>query len=217
MTACNLWLQPHAGHLVTDGAMYDADGVIHWIASKVVVAEGARMAIGFLGAVDQERIAIALQQRCDNFGHSQEVALQSLVPVAADLRLENASRDPVPPDRGLNGFALLAVTWDARAGRPRGWIVQTDDAPQRLAEPWTLHETAGYTTPDVPLPVDMACGRLSGIAHGLEVLEAQRKHTEPDGQHIVGGFGEVTTVTAAGVSKVRLVDWPDRLGETIQL
>ena len=214
MTACNLWLQPHAGHLVTDGAMYDSDGVIHWIASKVVVADAARMAIGFLGTVDQERIAAALQQRRDNFGHSQEVALQSLVPIAMDLRLENTARSPELEAQGLNGFALVAVTWDALIGHPRGWIVQTEDAPHQMADPWTLHETFGYTTPDVPTPIDMACGHLSGIQHGLEVLEAQRRQPQ-HGQHIVGGFGEVTTVTADGVRKVRLVDWPDKIGERI--
>ena len=215
MTAANLFLQPTAGHLVTDGAVYDSEGVIRHIASKVVEAPAIHFACTFLGMVDQERIANALQHRASMFGLSQEAALQSLGPIAADLRLENASLLPEMEERGLTGFAIIACTWDHSAGRPRGWIVQTENAPQQLAEPYTLTETPGYMTPDVPLPVDPATGELSGLLHGREVLEAQRRHKEPDGCHIVGGFGECTTVTAAGVEKVRLVDWQDKLGDRI--
>jgi hypothetical protein len=54
---------------------------------------------------------------------------------------------------------------------------------------------------------------------GLALLEAQRRlpYSPDEPACFVGGFAELTTVSAAGITQKRLRTWPDRIGEKISL
>lgn len=206
MTACNIWLQPLAGHIVSDGALYDVEGRILQIASKIVTSYDLHLAFMSMGLCHHTRLGKHLRARNPP---CQLDAIMALPEIAAALKAENEAAGFVDAD-----LILLAVGWSASESRPFACAVSTGGR-QVMGGPGELIDVLGYSTPEVPLPFDVTSGALDPDAHGGAVLEAQRRD-RAHGYSIVGGFGEVTTVTATGITSRRIVEWPDKVGERIQ-
>jgi hypothetical protein len=205
MTACNIWLQPSAGHIISDGALYDPDGRIVQIASKIVISDDIGLAFMSLGRCHHTRLGEHLIRL--NAASNIE-ALAALPDIAAALKAENVAAGQTDPD-----LILVALGWSEPRRAPIAFAVSTGGR-QALGGPGELIEVLGYSTPEVALPFAITSGRLDPDANGLAALEAQRRDLAL-GYSIVGGFGEVTTVTAEGITKRRIVEWPDAVGNQI--
>lgn len=217
MTALNLWVQEHSAHLITDGAQYHPDGRIFSISSKVLVFPEARVAISTRGAATVERV----RERYAHVGAVSQAELYAhFAAICANIKAEN---DLWHPERDvINGLGLTAIAWDDAADRPIAWHVGTD--PLTLLEgmePNTVYKGGiGWMSPQIDDWSGIEWDDLCPDRDGPRILQAQRDRLEqtPSGSafHMVGGFGEATTVTRDGVKTRRICEWPeDSIGELI--
>ena len=131
-------------------------------------------------------------------------------------------------------FELVVVGWSLARGGPTSWILSTHDrtmAGGRALKPWELTElpevliappinesslSTGWTAP-------ASAQHFRPEEDGLALLKAQRlsRRELPDSRtgivssHIVGGFVQLTSVTARGVNASILHWWPDEIGRKI--
>lgn len=210
MSALNLFVGGDAAHLVTDGALYELDGVIGAIASKVVRSDALCTCIGYSGRTNPVAIADALRARAPT---SQAEFLSILPAVAADLRQLNAAGRPQDEADEVNDLQLVVAMFDRAASRPRGFMVSTAPAWMGVSFPvLQLVEVRQIVVPAIDWTPPFSHERALGL------LEAQRRSPFrlPTGDQLcVGGFGELHTVSVAGVHREELVRWPDVVGRSV--
>ncbi len=218
MTACNIWLQPNAAHMVADGAMLDRNGRVVWIGSKIVFSEAAKFAIMAIGPINHRNIG---QWLAHHRPGTQGELLGSMEPMARDLREMLRRENAAAEQDGTNEFILAAICWLESKGLPVGAVVDTG-TPQALAAPFVLQQVARLSTPeaDCALPHPLDSGLLTPDEHGLAVLNRQRGVLAPDyaggePHSIVGGKVEAVTISAEGCHHRVLHTWPDMVGERI--
>lgn len=213
MTAISLVAQAGAAYLLTDGALYDDDGIVRAIASKVLVAEEERLAIAPSGRCTSVDLQVALDAR----GIARQAEIMGALPAIARAR-RDASEAAGLSEPDLQLFVAL---WSETANEAQAWMLSTN----AMAH-W------GPCTPCTWIRVDAMIGTARPLADvlgrpdadamlidmevdGLAIINDQRATGWPDGRYYVGGHGELVTVTAGGVTQRRLVEWPDRVGERI--
>lgn len=202
MTATGMIVLDDAVHLVTDAAYYDASGKLVELRSKVTPSETFQMAIACSGCVKPYQVAIRLEAV-----RSQSEALAKLRDVVVGIRAENAAANPTGEATGHNDLMLFAALWSERSGRPEGWVIASHRAFLGDAyEPYTLIEVERLACP--PSPLHLAPFEAPE-QDALALLQCQRSWADADGATIVGGWGELTTITRQGIAQVRLVDWFD--------
>lgn len=216
MTAINLVVQRDAVHLLTDGALYDHDGIIRAIASKSVVSQQHRMAIVPSGMATGHQVAAGLNR---HGARTQARALAALPAVAAEIKAFNVAGNP-PGDHDLQLFVAI---WSDCSDRGEAWILSTNRA--YFGEgymPGTLAEIEKLIGMDIDLGalqgrrIDYSDARsFDAECDGLALLEAQRRKPWDDGVFFVGGHAELSTVTRTGVAQKILRKWPDQIGERI--
>lgn len=118
----------------------------------------------------------------------------------------------------------IVVAGISETSGPSAYIVASHD---RYGEPWELVPLTGLCiTPAndeihermiAALPLDCTAEDIDPEEHGLAILEIQRAHLiENDGIEgkfcAVGGFGQLTTVTADAVTSQIIHRWPDNVG-----
>ena len=195
-------------HLITDGAYYDAEGRVRAIKSKVTTCDRLRMAVAVTGNVDSGTVARHLASAT-----TQREALQLVPSITSNLHAANAYLWPHDGDAWHLHLMLFVATWTEERGA-EGWVCAS--GPEWLGDGYKPGTLAGVSELSSPPISDSAW-----LAHDPEqgarrVLTEQRFCTDAhNGQCCVGGFGEMATVDAIGVRTVRLIEWPDKVGERI--
>ncbi|WP_156364340.1 MULTISPECIES: hypothetical protein [unclassified Sphingomonas] len=208
MTAIGLIVGTDSVHLISDGALCGADGVIQGIASKVAIATHLRMAIVGTGRINPVEIAAALP------ASSQDAAMRRLPSYLFEQRRKNAADAPHLEADGRNNVTLLAAIWADDTDRAEGWIISTGHpflGPDYV--PYTLCEVEQVWMPQTASLIGRP-DRFRPQIDGSRILNEQRRIGQR-GRYWVGGFGEATTVTVGGVTKERLCEWPDIVGAVI--
>ncbi len=208
MTAVSLFVRPEAVYLLTDGAYYSPDGTVQHLASKVGIHEGLSLAFACSGMVEPAHIAQALKDR----GPFDQEGFLALIPEAMrQIREENRRGNPAGEDGELNDLQLFVAMYSHERGRPEAWVCSSNQSyfgPRY--QPFAMVSVIETSSPRTGLPF------ADPDTDALRIIEAQRAHYCADeGGYFVGGFAELTTVSAVGISERRLVTWPDRVGERI--
>jgi len=222
MTALSGLVQPGGAYLFTDGASFDAQHHVCAIGTKVLSFERQRMAIGWSGYVNdidelEAAIIAAGPTQADIFA-----PLPTIVEQFASANVAIGTRDNVPPPP----LRLLIALWCEKSGEGQLWAIHSgSEIFGSWYKPCTLVRLSQYMALPPDLQVE-AFGRLPAYADpmsfdvlldGLTLLEAERALPYEDGHYAVGGFAELTSVTAAGVEQQVLRRWPDRIGFPISL
>ncbi|KQN19439.1 hypothetical protein ASE86_13285 [Sphingomonas sp. Leaf33] len=227
--------QAEAVHLITDGAHYERDGTLGLIGSKVRQLPRAEtvFALRGIGAFEPFEEIFASCRSFDDVIDTIPSALAFF-----DLAVRTSVPDAGFPHLGLE---LVAAGWsDARqawsvgiasplpARYPQDQVgishlpgyVQYEPfvaAPLSCAPPVDIEKAVGRSIPD-----PAAVNELYPAAAGLAIIEAQRLvpcdlSADGDGfQYVVGGFAELTTVSASGISHRILRTWPDEIGRRLE-
>lgn len=211
MTAMNIFIRQDAAHILTDGAFYDLDGIVHQITTKVAIADDLRMAMACSGRVQVEQL-------CDGFTKremfSQERALALLPDVMREIREANRASNPELEIHEGNDLQIFVALFSEERQRPEAYYCSTNQAyfgPDY--RPYTVRDVVQLSSPPVDLPFN------NPWRDGLAIMEAQRRMplSETEDLYFVGGFAELVTVTSEGVSCVKLKEWPDIVGEKISV
>ncbi|EZP79532.1 hypothetical protein BV97_03969 [Novosphingobium resinovorum] len=223
-----------AVHFITDGAGYDDDGVIRSIDGKSFILRNAGSAIISRGALYGGSQAAAFLSACVSFDHLVDT-LPSVMRLLLKVRDSTTAGESHPLDRH---FLIAAGGWSDRLQAMVAVIATTFEAcdpsdPEGLSC-WPGYEQfmpflapTGFLNP--PVNLREAIGRdvqdaealegIDAVGEGRLLIEAQRRipmayRGKP--RYLVGGFGELVTVTRDSIERVRLCDWPDEIGAYIQ-
>jgi hypothetical protein len=239
MTAINVLLQREAGHLVTDAAWYDLDGVVQNFAPKSQVVAHWPGAIaargpGLANATIATEAGLVFAD-FDAFANGAAAFLENWCKREADHLAGWLEQGHVE---------VIAVGWSKAQDRPRAIFVSSkderaeaqvrgltiDEETQHLALPFEVFEIdAGYVRPLPTLEAmrfykvdpEADFDALPSIAHyAAGIVCAQRELREPllpGGKPIcfVGGYMMMTTVTRYGVSTVKGIVFPDVAGHPL--
>lgn len=212
MTAVNVLATPLVGFLSADAAVWNADGTVREVASKIIVCPGARTAVAARGVFSQGFLRLAL--------HRQST-VEAVIEAAQTFVRSNAAR--VEADASWSGWAgsieIKGVSW--YGDKVVSWTVG-----DKHAEPMLI--TGLRYSPDLDVSLSDALGApvhssaafaaLDPRASFLALMEAQRRmtfETVAGGLHCVGGRCELAVVTERGVAVETLRTWPDEIGQRI--
>ena len=223
MTATNIFLKRDRAVLMTDAAVYTAQGLVIGFGQKAVAMPTLKAAVA-VRSVQRTTGMLAMDmsvafQTFDQFLASGEAYLDTIVPQLAEFLPE-----------GLEHAQILIVGWSDERNGPVGVFYDTQ-AEDRFGA------VDGYVM--APLPDDdewrnlnlVGCDidnnlKLSDfdpIRHGIPLMEAQRRMkiipTAADmdeGIAIVGGHILLTEVTRDGVQQRVIHRWNDEAYENIQ-
>jgi hypothetical protein len=216
MTACNLIVRPEAAYLIADTAVMDDGHALTGLQSKVAASDRLRLAIAITGRASStfsDTLASWLEVQ-----PGQGAALEALPLLLADL---SASRDAVDaalliePGSRRQTIGLAVALHSKATGKPEGYVIASDSTLHRGLRAMTARRTGQFINPQVP-GVFLGGWPFAPRADGRDLLFRQRgteHHASRD--CIVGGSGELATVTAAGVKVETICRWPDRIGERI--
>lgn len=232
MSAASFIHQLSSVHLITDGAEYAYDGTILGIGSKVVRLPEIHAAYTIRGSRGSYKEGVrAVCEAAPSF----EALLANIGP-ACEVIFRDALTNAEPGvNLDLAGFELTIIGYSDERGQPEGWTLATypkatqHDLPGY--EPYKLQLLpAMFVRPGVP-SMFAAMGLERPITMLEELLEVdpvtaaagllvEQRKIEADeepikGVRCVGGFGELTTVTAKGVSTIEVIRWDDTIGEAI--
>lgn len=213
MTAINVVVQADAAYLLTDGALYDRQGKVRALCSKVLIAETMRFALAPSGRCNSNEIAAALE------GAGVETQAQAMAALPNIARRLAATNRAVTDEPDL---CLFVVLWSDRTDEPQGWMLSTGPMPH-----W------GDFAPCTWLPIDSMIGTdrpLGDVLNqpdanpatidmerdGRAIIEHQRRTVFEDGRYYVGGHGELVRVDRSGVRQSILCRWPDQVGAVIR-
>lgn len=217
MSAVNVLVQSNAVHLLTDAAIYQPDGMLSGLTQKVRSMPhlncAAAMRGGYLGlAPIMEEISAA-----GTSFDSLKANMPALLRGCAAQYLHLLDRCAAGPE-----FEVVIAGISETDG-PSAYVVPSHD---RYGEPWTVTDLAGL----VALPCDehllaevqrIADGRsaddLDPIKDGLAIFDAQRAHPHLSNGDVcfVGGYAQLTTVTADGIASRIIRRWPDPVGKVL--
>ena len=210
MTAVNVFATSQAGYLSADAAVWNADGTLREIASKIIVVPAAKTAVGARGIFSQGFLRFAL---------SSQQTVESVIDAAEKFAKRN--KDRVAADRSWSGWEggieIYGVSW--HGGEAVSWVI-SDTYPE------TMKVIGLRYSPDVDLSAAVGRDIASSAAFAaldpktgfLDLMVVQRRlliETTVGGMHCVGGRCDLATVTADGVKVETLKVWPDRIGRRI--
>lgn len=217
MSATNVLIQSDRVHLMTDGAIYQPDGTLTAIGPKVRVMPHLNCAVAMRGAyLGLAPIMEEISNAASSFDLLKENMPELLRACAAGYAhlLTQCAAGPE--------FEIVVVGISESVG-PAAYLIPSHD---RYGEPWRAMDLAGF----VVLPCDKAilasvqaivagriADRLDTAVDGLAIMEAQRAKPALDSGDTcwVGGFAQLTTVTADSVTSRIIHRWPDEIGALI--
>lgn len=214
MSAVVSVLQREAGYLLADAAAFYPDGRLYGTRRKVTASIHMPAAVTFRGVysiADEVRLAWTTMQAKTPMDLMQRVA--GLVHKLAD---DHRRREPDCPEHGIEA---TGVFWGEDG--PVAFIV----AENALGHPNAVRLGPIFGAPE-PLNLDAwkpwktadDVQALSMPGDGLAIMQMQRagRHKVWEGEaHIVGGWCDCATVTAAGATVETLHVWDDKIGEKI--
>jgi hypothetical protein len=221
MTAINVVQRPHAIHMLTDAASYTPDGTLGAIGPKahpvphlnaVFSSRGPRLFMPLVGEYIFHAFA-SFDQMVDGLVLHVRAATEAYAPT-----LQRCAHGA--------SFDLVVAGWSTARKRPETYVL-TDHENYGFAA-WTLQPFGSLLI--TPWDADLAgrlkltqaelAGKLDPVKDGLRILEAQRfvkaiQRNETEAAHGVGGFAQLTTVTAENITTRILKRWPDPIGEKL--
>lgn len=214
MSAVVSVLQRQAGYLLADAATFHPDGRLHGARQKVIAAVHMPAAVAFRGVyslTDEVRLKWATVQATTPMDLMQRVG--RLIQRLTD---DHRQREPDCPEHGIE---VTGVYWEA--GGPVAFIV----AENALGHPNAVRLGPIFGAPEPqgldawkPWKTEEDVQALSMPDDGLAIMQMQRagRHKVWEGDaHIVGGWCDCATVTAAGVAVETLHVWDDKIGKMI--
>jgi len=220
MSAVNTIVQSNAVHIVTDGAAYYLDRTFQFYANKIVPLPHLRCAVAVRGP------ALAVPFLSSVLSHAETYdALKEAAPEALQTAAEMYS--PIFSACCTGADFEVVVGGFTNDGRPDAYLVASH---RRYGiEPWTVAPIDGLVClPNdeklhakivASLPASATPDDLDPVRDGLTILELQRSNPAAavDGDDLcaIGGFAQLTSVTADGISTRVIHRWPDRVGSKI--
>lgn len=239
MTAINVLLQRDAGHLVTDAAWYDLDGVVQNFGPKAQIVGHWPGAIatrgpGLAHAVIATEAGLLFPD-FDAFAEGAPAFLEDWCERESERLAHFGDQRHVE---------IVAVGWSKARNAPRAFFVQSRDAAGMAAERGIVvsaeaHAGGAFEVLEIetgyvrPLPTQDALA-FYGVDPGADfddlpsikqyatdIVCAQRELREPlqpggDPVCFVGGFVMHTTVTRDGVTTQKGGSFPDVTGERVR-
>lgn len=199
--------------LLTDGAVYDADGILRAVKTKVLTLPADRAAITSRGSSDKgnklEKLVASMISRA---GFDQ--AMENLAAILPE-QSEAASADD------FMHVELLIAAFSPTQG-PTAFHFSTiayDNIPAFQLRRVRIGIVNGNLMEEQHRQAIRAAG---GFGAAVSLMEIGRRNKQPSLQfpdqapkHSVGGHIDQTTVSAEGVSTRRIHVWADRIGHTI--
>lgn len=241
MSALNIVRQPDSIHLLSDGAVYDADGVVRFIRPKTFALPHLRAFIGTRGpdrSTDLIGFALAsLHRTFDELVDGIEEGLPEICAACAD-QLKGAASGRI--ELMIVGWSSERQSFEAYmiATREADWSAEAGDGIEQLGVgAYALTPIADWLVISPALSEERLREALSDgprcdsperfvpEMHGLALLEQQRRirkgmlpdwQDEDDQHHWVGGFALLSTVTRSGISETVIHDWNDTVGDLIE-
>ncbi len=216
MTALNAFVRGREAHILTDAAYLDTQGRLIFIGSKVRMLPHLNAVCVIRGESELDGAFTAM------FG----TAFTSFDALAKDFRtaIDNVlsshdkGRPYAPVDvvvAGVSEFSRKPELWTASRGTPPEPVRYSRD--RAYISP-ALGDAAAATLEAQDL--DPFSDEFDPVMDGADLLEAQRVQViQPAGFppcHIVGGFVQLTTISADGISTRVLRRWPDQVGQRIK-
>lgn len=233
MAAINVIRQSQAVHIVSDGAFCDATGIICDIGPNAFALPHLPAALAIRGSAHFMPFLVhRLSRECRSFDDLLVRVVQTAVEVHASFPMAFGTLDygSIEPD-----FDLVVVGWSKNHDATASYLISSHErvVGQGLeAKAWQLLEL-----PDVLIAPPIAEKQISATGwkvpftaeefrpeiDGLALLKAQRlsrRELDPrSGMRghvfVVGGFVQLTSVSARGVSSDVLHWWPDTIGRRI--
>jgi hypothetical protein len=221
MTAINVIQRPHAIHMLTDAASYMPDGTLGMVGQKahpvahlsaVFSSRGPQLFMPLMSEAVFSAFS-SFDEMIDGLVERVRTAVSAIAPTLALCA------------HGPN-FDLVIAGWSTARRRPETYVL-TDHANYGFPA-WTLKPFGALLiTPwtadlDGRLKLTRAelAGKLDPVKDGLRILEAQRfvkeiQRNETEPAYGVGGFAQLTTVTAENITTRILKRWPDPIGEKL--
>lgn len=209
--------QGAAAHIISDAASYDGQGNVAAIGSKIVRFPEWSVAISYEGWTNPEHIK--RMARGSGFTCARDV-VRGLGQLAFDVIQWQLGFEPDEPSPEL---LLCAAVFAPEVG-PSVWIAHSGgEAVREGLTPGQPRHVQAYSNYGA---INQALGRDADlrdarsfdlIRDGRIVAEAARRSdwNEGDEGARVGGFVELTTVSAKGVQSRVFKRWPDKVGRRI--
>lgn len=207
--------------ILSDGAVYDADGVVCELASKVWLAGDAPFAVTGNGNWD-------FQQR-----EAQKIVHLASIDAAAEYletQLSIARRRHPDAQALANGAGILVAGYSETRGFRQVYAPFHNLDPR--FEPLELVEVEEFSA--TPMISDAGAAAFEQILSDFQAMGAEFFHnrgadlfevlrhertSQPGAagyQHLVGGHVDLTVVYVDGVASKRLRQWPDVIGQKIR-
>lgn len=210
--------QGAAAHIISDGASYTEDGKVIAIESKVVSLPEWNAAISYEGWTHPEHIKIMAYKSGFTCGRDLVRGLGELAFDVLDWQIRHEPNAPSPE------LLLCAAVFAPEVG-PSIWVAHSGGKAERKGltpgQPRHLqaYSNFGDITDALGREADLRDARSFDLVRdGRIVAEAARRSewNEGDEGAGVGGFVELTTVSARGVESRIFKRWSDRVGYQIK-
>lgn len=232
MSAIILIHQDSAVHLVSDACSYDLAAKVTRIESNIRELPRARAAYRVRGAIGGY---LDVLHKLLSHATSIEQLLMIVGGIMIELRKAALAHSAAGlPAGNPTDFELSIIGWSTEIGAPTAWVIATHET----ATKWDLPGYQAYVPQRAPVILarpgvgnihavlerapftDIAeVWELDPAETALAIMEAQRAQSITEGPlvdaHVVGGFCEMVTIDATGVTRQTLRTWPDRVGDMI--
>jgi hypothetical protein len=234
MAAINVIRQREAVHIISDGAFCDNTGIVNEIGPSAFAIPHLPAALAIRGPSHFMPFLVhRLSRECRSFDDLLAKIVRAALEVHTSFPMTFGTLEygTMQPD-----FDLVAVGWSKSRKATASYLITSHDRvigrgltsnawqllelPEVLIAPPIAEAQITTTRWKVPYSVESFRPDIDGIA----LLQAQRlSRREIDersgmrGQvHVVGGFIQLTTVSAGGVNSNVLHWWPDAVGRRIE-
>lgn len=216
MSIANLFVRPTGAYLITDEAGIHGDGTLRQVRRKVCSSGRLRIAITFSGVMGSHAEEFTSKWLA---GFRDQTTAMRALPELLQIHvavLEAMLLDPVhgPTIASLQkAVSMFVAIWSQPRRQAEGYVMAgyPGHLPDRVGI-GRLHPTSQYVQPAVTgIAGDFTPSRKAAI----DLVERQRLIRDEAGRHHIGGGAHLTKVDASGVQTVRLLKWPDTVGERI--
>lgn len=217
MTAASAFCGPTAAYLLSDAGSFDESGKLVEVRSKVIASSPLRIAAVMSGEACIEIIdGLDGEERYSPANDAAKLLIEAADQQEFLTALPDMMRDVhrVMEQRGEGFFSFHIALWNDLQHRAETYVI---GSPGHLFPALPAFTLAG-ANPAVGPPVDRSLWPSAGLtrAQALAIIQEQRRSPWPDGTYRVGGFAELTTVDATGVSSETICRWHDRIGNEVQ-
>ncbi|MCO5794025.1 MAG: hypothetical protein HEQ21_14480 [Blastomonas sp.] len=217
MTAIVTFKSASAAYLATDSARFNLDGTIHSFGRKVLIWQRQRVVMALQGSTDLQADIAAFLARLGKLAN-QRMLIEAMPDALRAARTKAAVIAPERQAGGLNDAQLWLAVFCQTERRPRLYTISSCPVPS-LPDlvPYQQLEHDGLIAPAVDLAAVIP-PHWSGSADQMaaDILEAQRHGAAAFVKGIgcmVGGEGELWTVTADGIDREPVIRWPEKVGQ----